>query len=1170
MSGSNRSGRVMVLTLLTLAILAVLGGGYYLSGPRDHVAELRAEIDRSILSGNRHQAVELLRQLVELQPENYAVHKVLADTLRDIARETNPNAVDPPEAVKHLVEAVRLNPQNARLVRRLYDDFRRLDQDENASAMAMQLVKLGDADTDLVAQAIRHALATGDKEFIDNQSGGLSGETLQADILHLGVEIDRQRGVADKKTYWKAERLVTRLTQTASIRLQALDKFYFRYVGVILEATVRHAPSGAEADRRLLQAFSIVSRLALGESGRKDRIEVVEMAARPIAAALRSRVREGLDLTVSRDERSDLPARRRALQQFVDLAEPIFHMGAASPFVYEQLSRAALELENDELAISLLQRGFQLHEKMPDARQNELMSVHAQSAVRLISRGQFAPLREDVAILLRHKHTAELGQLMNGLLAFQQGRFKDAHDSLAAIPQDSPHSVAASGLLVRVLLTQDRWEEALALIETVDDLWPTLPEVTRHWLAEAAGSRDRLKLLKVCCMLRLGQIRPAIEVLSYLDESPLRAKSKLIRLIELMRSGRETRCWEVLREARTEEPHDFDLMLGEFGMLLRSDATEGAARVLATFVQQHPDQPRAGIAYVDWLRKQGESAAALAALQKVRTTTPESVLVWLLSADLLMTMQRADEVEALIAEMQHYETAVAYIPVVHAYSVLRNDGLDEAAGAMLDSSFEAHFSNGYTTTEAMAALAKGNGELAYRQFAGAFNVSSVAARDRERLLIQIGEAFLNVDAAVIGSHIDQMLLDLPAEPSLLIAGFELSLRRGALELAAQRVDALEAVDTVPGRCSFLRARMYAASGVSAKALDEVRKTLQEAPAHGPARLMAARLEYADGEFAQTLEHLRQVPFPLSESEEAALLLGRTLARLGRSEEALITLTERVRQAPGRVAPWLALSQAYASVQRTDDAQLVLEQAIRFHPTDHRIQTSLLDMHLESGDIETAEALAQTFGGESPDLFDSMRFARIFLDSGEPEVAYQWIVRAHMVPNAEDNDELVYLDAMLLHERGIRGQRWELLQAARRRYETVLKRQPGHIEALNGLARLLMRDFKTTAEGVAIVEQIRTAMPLERLDPEVQATVSEAYRRAGRAEEALTILRRSIHQNPDAAVLRLELAAALLASSPEDPVTARQAKAELEKAAELRLPANRLSEFHELNAQLENS
>ena len=50
----------------------------------------------------------------------------------------------------------------------------------------------------------------------------------------------------------------------------------------------------------------------------------------------------------------------------------------------------------------------------------------------------------------------------------------------------------------------------------------------------------------------------------------------------------------------------------------------------------------------------------------------------------------------------------------------------------------------------------------------------------------------------------------------------------------------------------------------------------------------------------------------------------------------------------------------------------------------------------------------------------------------------------------------------------------------------------------------------------------------------------------------------------------ESAAALLASAPEDPVNAKQAKEELEKAAELRIPANRQAEFNELNAQLENS
>ncbi|MDG2358122.1 MAG: hypothetical protein P8M20_00540, partial [Planctomycetaceae bacterium] len=48
---------------------------------------------------------------------------------------------------------------------------------------------------------------------------------------------------------------------------------------------------------------------------------------------------------------------------------------SASPFVYEQLSRVALELENEKLAIQMLQRGFQLHAKMPARRQNDLMSL---------------------------------------------------------------------------------------------------------------------------------------------------------------------------------------------------------------------------------------------------------------------------------------------------------------------------------------------------------------------------------------------------------------------------------------------------------------------------------------------------------------------------------------------------------------------------------------------------------------------------------------------------------------------------------------------------------------------------------------------------------------------------------------------------------------------------
>ena len=774
----------------------------------------------------------------------------------------------------------------------------------------------------------------------------------------------------------------------------------------------------------------------------------------------------------------------------------------------------------------MLQRGFQLHAKMPARRQNDLMSVHAQSAMRLIGRGQFEPLRDDIVELRQQKHTKDLGELMSGLLAFQQGRFDDAHDSLTAIPRDSPNAVAASGLLMRILLLQRRWDEALELISAIDRLWPTLPEVTRHWINAAAGSHDRLKLLNACCMLRLGHVKPAIEVLSYLDQSSLRSKSRLIRLIELIRSGKSKRSWEVLHEARKDDPHDFDLLLGEFGMLLQDGATDGAARVLTTFVQQHPEQSHAGIAYGEWLYGQQQTTAALTAMQEVRGTAPETLLVWLLSADLLIQEQRAAEIGSLVAEMQHYETAIPHIPVVHAYAVLKNEGLDEAASAMLESSFEAHHSEGYTTTEAMVSLAKGNGDFAYQQFAAAFNLSTVAKRDHERLLDRIGEAFADIDPAAIAMHIDRVLVDFPAEPALLIAAAELAIRKGTYEKAMARLDQLRPVDAVPGREGFMRARLLSASGIPDRALEELEKVFKVAPRHGRAHLLAARLEYANREYARALIELRQVPFPLSDSEEASLLIGRTLTHLNRADEAANSLTKRVQRDPQRVEPWLALSLAYARQDRVSDARAVLEQALKFHGNDTRVQDTLLYLYLDldHNDSVTAGTLAQTFGGKSPDLQSCIRFARVFLEYGQPEVAYGWIKRAHMVPNAESNNDLVYLDALLLHERGIQNQRWELLQAARRRYETLLQRQPGHIDALNGLARLLMRDTRT---GVAVVEQIRTAMPLDRLQPEVQATVSEAYRRAGRPTEALTVIKRSINQNPDAAVLRLEFAAALV-------------------------------------------
>jgi hypothetical protein len=71
-------------------------------------------------------------------------------------------------------------------------------------------------------------------------------------------------------------------------------------------------------------------------------------------------------------------------------------------------------------------------------------------------------------------------------------------------------------------------------------------------------------------------------------------------------------------------------------------------------------------------------------------------------------------------------------------------------------------------------------------------------------------------------------------------------------------------------------------------------------------------------------------------------------------------------------------------------------------------------------------------------------------------------------------------------------------------------------------------------------------------------------------EALTIIKRSINQHPDAAALRLEFAAALLDGYPNDPVKEKQAREELQRAAELQIPRSRLAEFKALSERLGSS
>ena len=181
-------------------------------------------------------------------------------------------------------------------------------------------------------------------------------------------------------------------------------------------------------------------------------------------------------------------------------------------------------------------------------------------------------------------------------------------------------------------------------------------------------------------------------------------------------------------------------------------------------------------------------------------------------------------------------------------------------------------------------------------------------------------------------------------------------------------------------------------------------------------------------------------------------------------------------------------------------------------------------------------------------------------------ADEWLKQARQ-HSGKPSDELLFLEALALQQQADSEQREELFQGVRAKYGELIKQNPGHIPALNNLAWLLLRQFEQPAEALAVVEQLRIAVSVERMGPDMLDTVIEVYRQSDHGSEALDVVTESLSRFPNSGVLRLQHGALLLDDAGDDPEKRQQALRQLELVRQHGLPSNRMPELNALLSRL---
>lgn len=368
---------------------------------------------------------------------------------------------------------------------------------------------------------------------------------------------------------------------------------------------------------------------------------------------------------------------------------------------------------------------------------------------------------------------------------------------------------------------------------------------------------------------------------------------------------------------------------------------------------------------------------------------------------------------------------------------------------------------------------------------------------------------------------------------LLIDGYFKLHGKQDLEGAIKAYKRVLAVAPKEVRAHILLVNAYHAHGNAdalAKQIEEIKKVL---PDHPQTRLYEARLAFLKGNHKETRDIARQLLRFAPDHPELLTLAGAAELRLGSTVQAERDLSKVLTGAPELVTARLLLGETFVQTGQTENALRTLEPLLRASGANWKAMQLAAEAHLQAGDIQAADALFRRAAKTNPDD-PRLRTAVALTDlaKGRADAAFKELEAVAAV------DKGTIADLALVTARLRRGELGEALKAidfiakkmpgsptpdmlrvqvsllksdfvgarasldrvlamdatnsnalgglelldlreakpesALKRYEAVLSKSPGHLQALLGVARLKALQGASKEEvGKLLGEAVRT-------------------------------------------------------------------------------------------------
>jgi len=411
-------------------------------------------------------------------------------------------------------------------------------------------------------------------------------------------------------------------------------------------------------------------------------------------------------------------------------------------------------------------------------------------------------------------------------------------------------------------------------------------------------------------------------------------------------------------------------------------------------------------------------------------------------------------------------------------------------------------------------------------------------RDNQALLMRAQFGVDRGDPVSAITDLRAVLRDQPDSPAIVGALARVHMINKEPELARDTIG--RAVEMFPNRpqLRFVFAEYLASSGDFTAAMRQVDEVIKANANSLEARDLKARIQIAQKDEAGAEETFRQMKQLAPKQPQVLVRLGQFYVARKQFDRAIAEFEEAGKLAPNAPEPALLVVNTLLAQGNPTAAVARLDAAVKARPDSVPLLVALGELQIQRralADAETTFRRVNTLDPKAPAAY--LNLARLAAVQNQRPAAIKWLQDG--MAALPDNVGM----RLALAEFHMAFAEWE---PAIKVYESVLGKSPDNLIAANNLAAILV-DHRSDAEShkraLSIANRFETSDNAAFLD-----TLGWVHFKNGQLDQAIRVLRRAVERDPNAALHKYHLGAALMKKGEE-----REAREFLQRAVESKTP-----------------